>query len=126
MSITDTYIGGPFLHVFNFLIILALIPICVGITLLVLFNKNKLSKVILLFLLLATLWQLDVAFLYSHELFKEETITFFFKLFRFGPIMVTPTLFYIGYIMVQETLSNDLQKSGDSLLIEQPLLSHMY
>ncbi|PYF08293.1 sensor domain-containing protein [Ureibacillus chungkukjangi] len=93
-----------------FLVILALIPICVGITLLVLFNKNKLSRVILLFLLLATLWQLDVAFLYSHELFNEETISFFFKLFRFGPIMVTPTLFYIGYIMVQETLSNDLQK----------------
>ena len=92
-----------------FLILLSFIPICVGITLLVLFEKNKLSKIIFLFLLMISFWQLDVAFLYSYNLFKEETIKFFFKLFRFGSIMITPTIFYIGYTIVQEILPNDLK-----------------
>lgn len=93
---------------FIFLIILACIPITVGITILILFKKSKLSKIIFLFLLWASFWQLDVAFLYAH--FKEETILLFFKIFRFGSIMVTPTILYIGYTIVQEILSDELQK----------------
>ncbi|KAA0955524.1 EAL domain-containing protein [Sporosarcina sp. ANT_H38] len=95
---------------FIFFILLSFIPICVGITLLVLFEKNKLSKIIFLFLLMIAFWQLDVAFLYSSDLFKEETIEIFFKLFRFGSIMITPTIFYIGYTIVHEILPNDLKK----------------
>jgi len=95
---------------FTFLILLSFIPICVGITLLVLFKKNKLSKIIFLFLIMISFWQLDVAFLYSFDLFKEETIEIFFKLFRFGSIMITPTIFYIGYTIVQEILPKDLKK----------------
>ena len=59
---------------------------------------------------MVSFWQLDVAFLYSYNLFKEETIEIFFKLFRFGSIMITPTIFYIGYTIVQEILPNDLKK----------------
>ncbi|MET3655516.1 sensor domain-containing protein [Sporosarcina psychrophila] len=95
---------------FLFLMLLTCIPLCIGITILVLFKKNNLSKIIFIFLLLASFWQLDVAFLYSIDLFKEETIEIFFKLFRFGSIMITPTIFYVGYTIVQETLSNDLKK----------------
>ena len=95
---------------FIFLILLACIPVCVGITILVFFKKNNLSKIIFLFLLLVSFWQLDVAFLYSYDLFKEETILFFFKLFRFGSIMVTPTIFYMGYTIVQEMLPNESKK----------------
>ena len=95
---------------FLFLILLTCIPLCIGITILVLFKKNNLSKIIFIFLLLASFWQLDVAFLYSVDLFKEETIEIFFKVFRFGSIMITPTIFYVGYTIVQETLSNDLKK----------------
>ena len=95
---------------FIFLLLLSCIPVCVGITLLVLFNKNKLSKIIFLILLMVSFWQLDIAFLYSYNLFKEETIMFFFKLFRFGSIMITPTLFYIAYIIVQDMLTDDFKK----------------
>ena len=101
---------------FTFLILLSCIPICVGITILSLFKKNKLSKIIFLFLLMVTFWQLDVAFLYSYNLFKEEIIEFFFKLFRFGSIMIPPTIFYIGYGIVQETLPMNLKKKWQFLV----------
>lgn len=93
-----------------FLILLACIPISVGITILVLFEKSKLSKIIFLFLLLASFWQIDVAFLYAQQLFKEETIMLFFRIFRFGSIMVTPTILYIGYTIVQEILPDNYKK----------------
>ena len=95
---------------FTFLILLSCIPICVGITILVLFKKYKLSKVLFLFLVMVSFWQLDIAFLYSYDLFKEETITFFFKLFRFGSIMMTPAIFHLGYTIIQEILPETLQK----------------
>ena len=59
---------------------------------------------------MVSFWQLDVAFLYAYDLFKEETIEFFFKLFRFGSIMLTPTIFHIGYTIVQEMLPTELKK----------------
>ena len=94
---------------FVFFILLACIPICVGITILFLFKKSKLSKIIFLFLFLATAWQIDVSFLYAYHLFDEETIMLFFRIFRFGSIMVTPTILYIGYTIVQDMLPNELK-----------------
>jgi len=101
---------------FIFLILLSFIPVCVGITILVLFKKNKLSKIIFLFLILASFWHIDVSFLYAYRLFSEETIMFFFKLFRFGSIMLTPTIFYIGYTIVQEILPIEYQKKWGYLV----------
>ncbi|MDN4491956.1 sensor domain-containing protein [Ureibacillus aquaedulcis] len=95
---------------FTFLILLSCIPIVVGVTLLMLFKKYKLSKVLFLLLLMVTFWQLDVAFLYSNNLLSEEVITFLFKLFRFGSIMITPVFFHVGYTIVQEILPIHLQK----------------
>lgn len=80
-------------------------------------QKNKLSKIIFLFLLLASFWHIDVSFLYAVQMFSQETIMFFFKLFRFGSIMLTPTIFYVGYTIVQEMLPSEYQKSGGLLLI---------
>lgn len=107
---------------FIFLILLSCIPVCVGITILVLFKNNRLSKIIFLFLLLASFWQLDVAFLYAYDLFTEETIMFLFRLFRFGSIMVTPTIFHIGYTILQEKLPNDLKKKWHFLINRTTLL----
>lgn len=107
---------------FLFLILLSCIPLCIGITILVLFKKNNLSKILFIFLLLASFWQLDVAFLHSYELFEEETIEFFFKLFRFGSIMITPTLFYVAYTIVQEMLADDLKKKWRFLVNRSTVL----
>lgn len=95
---------------FTFLILLSFIPIVVGVTLLILFKKYKLSRVLFLLLLMVTFWQLDVAFLYSYNLLSEEIILFLFKLLRFGSIMITPVFFHVGYTIVQEILPEEMQK----------------
>ncbi|WP_052129974.1 putative bifunctional diguanylate cyclase/phosphodiesterase [Ureibacillus sinduriensis] len=95
---------------FTFLILLSCIPIVVGVTLLILFKKYKLSRVLFLLLLMVTFWQLDVAFLYSYNLLSEEIILFLFKLLRFGSILITPVFFHVGYTIVQEILPEELQK----------------
>ncbi len=101
---------------FTFLIILACIPFSVGITMLVIFKRSKLAKSIFLFLFFASIWQIDVAFLYADQLFKEETILLFFRIFRFGSIMVTPTILYIGYSIVQELLLDEYKKKWSILV----------
>ncbi|AOV08732.1 EAL domain-containing protein [Sporosarcina ureilytica] len=108
-----------------FLILLACIPIVVGITLLVLFEKNRLSKIIFLLLIMVAFWQLDIAFLYAHRLLEKETILFLFNLFRFGSIMITPTIFYIGYTIVQDILPKDLAKKW-RLFINRPTVLLFY
>lgn len=65
---------------------------------------------------MVSFWQLDVAFLYAYGLFTQETINFFFKLFRFGSILITPTIYHIGYIIVLEILPDDLKKTWGSIV----------
>ncbi|WP_455717496.1 putative bifunctional diguanylate cyclase/phosphodiesterase, partial [Anaerosporobacter sp.] len=117
---------------FTFLIILACIPFSVGITMLVIFKRSKLAKSIFLFLFFASIWQIDVAFLYADQLFKEETILLFFRIFRFGSIMVTPTILYIGYTIVQELLHDEYKKkwslfvNGTTVFIGYVLSLYVY
>lgn len=101
---------------FFFLILLSFMPVCVGVTLLVLFKKYKLSKILFLLLLMVSFWQLDVAILYSNDVFNEEAVNFIFKLFRFGSIMITPVIFHIGYTIVQEILPEGAQKNWQFLV----------
>ena len=110
---------------FIFLILLSCIPVCVGVTLLLLFKKYKLSKVLFLFLLMVSFWQLDVAILYANDLFDKEAIFFVFNLFRFGSIMITPAIFHIGFTIVQEILPDELQKKWLSL-VNRTTLSLFY
>ena len=87
---------------FIFLVLISLIPICVGVAINVLFEWNRLSKVIFVFLLMVSFWQLDVAFLYATSYLSKDTIAFLFALFRFGTIMVTPTMFYLCYTILKQ------------------------
>lgn len=110
---------------FIFLSLLASIPLWVGLSIIFLFKKNTLSKIIFLFLLLATIWQLDVTFLYSYHLLKKETIEFFFRLFRFGSVMVTPTIFYVAYTIFQEHLP-DHKKQKWKIIVNKTTLLLFY
>lgn len=84
------------------LFIIALVPLVVGLTILFLFEKTEMAKAIFLFLLFASMWELDTACLYAHHLLPEAAVEFLFRLFRFGPIMLTPALFYVAYSMAKE------------------------
>ena len=68
----------------------------------IMFKKSKLSKVLFLFLFLASLWQIDVAFLFAYGLLPVEIIDLCFRVFRIGSILVSPTLFYVAYTIYQE------------------------
>ena len=61
---------------------------------------------------MTSFWQLDVTFLYAHKIFSEETVEFFFRLFRFGLYHGNSYNFHIGYTIVQEELPNALKKDG--------------
>ncbi|WP_064093115.1 putative bifunctional diguanylate cyclase/phosphodiesterase [Rossellomorea aquimaris] len=89
------------------------------------FKKNKLSKVLFLFLTLASLWQIDVSFLFAYTILSEQTIEFFFRLFRLGSIMVTPTLFYVAYIIVQEEFL-DFRKSKWRFIMNRKSIIFFY
>jgi diguanylate cyclase (GGDEF)-like protein/PAS domain S-box-containing protein len=91
---------------FLFLLLVALIPLVIGISILKMFKGNKLSKVLFLFLLLASLWQIDVSVLFAHKILPQQAIDFLFRLFRIGSIMVSPTLFFVAFVIYQEELSN--------------------
>lgn len=91
------------------LFIITLIPLIVGLTILFMFEKTKMARAIFMFLFFASMWELDTAFLYTHHLLPETTVEFLFRLFRFGPIMLTPALIYVAYSMASEVVES--QKS---------------
>ena len=106
---------------FIFLLLISSIPFCIGVAIRSLFKSNNLSKVIFIFLLMTSFWQLDVTFLYATEYLSKETVEFFFRLFRFGSIMVSPAIFHIGYTIVQEELSDGLKKRWNKLVNRKTL-----
>ena len=107
---------------FLFLFLISSIPFCTGIAILGLFKNNNLSRVIFLFLLMGSFWQLNVTFLYTTDFLSNETAEFYFRLFRFGSIMVTPTVFHVGYTIVQGELSDDMKERWSHIMNRKTLL----
>ncbi len=87
---------------FLFLVLVALIPMLIGVTILRMFKNNNLSQALFVFLFFASLWQIDVAVLYAYGILSESMIDFFFRLLRIGSIMLSPSLFFVAYIIIQE------------------------
>ncbi len=85
---------------FILMLAVALIPLSVAIIITYMFEKTKLVFALSFFLLLAAIWQMDVAFLYAHEILPIKTIEWLFRFLRIGSILLTPTLFYVGYVAV--------------------------
>ncbi|WP_175990179.1 EAL domain-containing protein [Bacillus sp. Marseille-Q1617] len=110
---------------FLFLLLVALIPLVIGISIVKMFKGNKLSKVLFLFLLLASLWQVDVSVLFAHHILSREAIDFLFRLFRIGSIMVSPTLFFVAFIIYQEELAN-FQNSKWNYLMNKKVVIFYY
>jgi len=63
-------------------------------------ERSKMTKPLLMFLILLFIWNLDVVVLFAEVILSEETILLLFKIFRFGSIMFMPLIFYyILYIL---------------------------
>lgn len=91
------------------MLVIAMIPLLLCYILLM-DNRSKLTKAICLFILAGSIWQVSVGFLYATERFTANTIEFYYKLMRIGPIMLTPALLYFAYVMLNHP-EIDLKKS---------------
>ncbi|MEW4223827.1 EAL domain-containing protein [Rossellomorea marisflavi] len=91
---------------FLYSVIVALIPIIIGATILRMFKGSRLSRVLFLFLVFATFWQLDVSVLFAYTLLPEEVVEFLFRLFRFGSIMIAPILFHVAYTVYTQEMKH--------------------
>ncbi|MDM5326291.1 EAL domain-containing protein [Neobacillus sp. CF12] len=88
--------------IFLLMISFALFPLAAGITTIYILGKTKLSKRLFIFFIFTSFWQIDVSFLHAREFFPNSVIEFLFQLFRFGSIMLAPTLFSVIYTAIQE------------------------
>ncbi|MCZ2257372.1 putative bifunctional diguanylate cyclase/phosphodiesterase [Sporosarcina sp. G11-34] len=89
----------------------AIVPLLIGILIINIIKETRVSSALLLFLFFASIWQFDVAVLYSHLYFSRETIDILFRLLRFGPIMLTPTLFYLVYSIAKHMVKDNLDSN---------------
>ncbi|WP_227394641.1 ATP-binding protein [Jeotgalibacillus aurantiacus] len=85
---------------FILLIAISLIPAIVAASL-PFYSKTEVTKALSLFLMFLCLWQIDIAFLYADEFFSEAFIGTVFRIFRIGPIMIMPLMYYFGYYLVK-------------------------
>ncbi|MFS0776975.1 EAL domain-containing protein [Neobacillus sp. 3P2-tot-E-2] len=89
--------------IFLLMISFALFPLAAGITTIYILGKTKLSKLLFIFFIFTSFWQIDVSLLHAREFFSNNIIEFLFQLFRFGSIMLAPTLFAVIYTAINQT-----------------------
>ena len=89
--------------IYLLMITFALFPLAAGITTIYILGKTKLSMLLFLFFIFTSFWQMDVSFLYARDFFSNSVIEFLFQLFRFGSIMLGPTLFSVIYMATNQT-----------------------
>jgi hypothetical protein len=89
--------------IISFLIaIIGIIPVVLAISILKLYKGSELAIPLLFYMLLISLWQLDIAVLYLKGTFSEELILWLFKVFRAGPTFLVPLVFYISYVTLKK------------------------
>ena len=84
------------------MLVFAIVPLGLGLAIQTLFGRNKLSRSLFTFMVFISVWQLDVGILFAHDYFSTQTIDFLFRLFRFGSIMLSPSLLYVSYVIYNE------------------------
>ncbi len=79
---------------------IGIIPIALAIGTRLVFGSSNLSKLILTYMILISIWQADVAVLYFKGTIPEAWILILFKLFKMAPIYSVPLLFYGSYTIL--------------------------
>jgi PAS domain S-box-containing protein len=108
----------------SFILMLAIsaVPLTLGITMICLFEKNRLTFALFIYMLLICSWQIDMSVLFSERFFQVKTIDFLFRLFRFGTIMQAPALLYIAYVALNDLTLPHIRKSIWSRLMSKHLI----
>lgn len=84
------------------LMVFSIVPLGLGFALQLMFGKSKLSKSLFVFMLLISLWQMDVAVLFARRVFEPTSIEVLFRLLRLGHIMLPAGLMYIAHTIYGE------------------------
>jgi len=79
---------------------MSLVPLFLGMSSKIMI-KTKMTNAMIMFMIFISLWQLDVSFLYSLDLFSQDVIFFMFRLLRIGSIMLPPAFLYVGYVAIK-------------------------
>ncbi|MFC4769558.1 PAS domain S-box protein [Effusibacillus consociatus] len=102
------------------------VPLTLGIAMIVLFRKSKFTIALFGFMLSISVWQLDVAVLYSYGILSLETIDFLFRLFRFGTVMLAPALLTVAYIASREMSSEGVIDRTCRLVLNKYVVMAFY
>lgn len=92
--------------------VIGFIPIALALSIHKFYNKSKLSLVLLVYMILISIWQLDIGVLYFRDQWNENVSLFIFRLLRLGPTYAIPVVFNIAYIIINHhsTVLNDAGK----------------
>ncbi|MCL6572118.1 MAG: hypothetical protein K6T88_10605, partial [Bacillus sp. (in: Bacteria)] len=69
-------------------------------------HKIAIARLISYFLFLLSIWQFDIVFLYAKDFLSKPIIDILFRIFRFGPIMIMPLLYYIAFYIFKTGIAN--------------------
>ncbi|KZE45224.1 ATP-binding protein [Rossellomorea marisflavi] len=83
------------------LVAIAFIPFIISISLII-YSRSTVSVALACFLVLLGAWQLEIASLYADGLLSEQVIDRLFRIFRVGPILIMPIIYYFIYYLVSE------------------------
>jgi nitrogen-specific signal transduction histidine kinase len=78
-------------------------------------HKIAIARLISYFLFLLSIWQFDIAFLYAKDFLSKPMIEILFRIFRFGPIMIMPLLYYIAFYIFKTGMANNNIKKHHKL-----------
>ncbi|MGJ7910792.1 ATP-binding protein [Neobacillus sp. LXY-1] len=105
MYLTFKIVEGLFPLDFILLVSISLIPFFCG--LIILFaHKMDIARYFSYFLFLLSFWQMDVAILYAGDYLSEKTIEMLFRIFRFGPIMIMPLLYFVAFYIFKTEIAD--------------------
>ncbi|WP_052353858.1 putative bifunctional diguanylate cyclase/phosphodiesterase [Neobacillus jeddahensis] len=95
--------------IFLLMLSFSLFPLAAGVATIYILGRTNLSKFLFLFFIFTSFWQIDSSILHASEFLSVTEIDFFFRFFRFGSILLAPTLFTIIYVAINQT--SDLLES---------------
>ncbi|MFJ6413371.1 sensor histidine kinase [Terribacillus saccharophilus] len=81
---------------------IGLLPLFLALSISKVYNETKLSTGMVLYMILITIWQLEIGVLYFKDVLSEDTILFLFKLFRIGPTFGLPIVLYVAYWIIKD------------------------
>jgi signal transduction histidine kinase len=81
---------------------IGLLPLFLALSISKVYNETKLSTGMVIYMILITIWQLDIGVLYFKDVLSEDTVLFLFKLFRIGPTFGLPIVLYVAYWIIKD------------------------